>query len=492
MGFQVALVPLFLSYWPAKTYGAWLALQAAYALMTLFDGAHQAYLENEFLKRGHHDLPRLRSALYSALPVGVVLSAAQIAILVAADRMGALGFMTGLGAAADRGLREQAFWVLMSWLAAYLLTLSVSGLIGRALSALGYFSRFAWWGLLYVASSTLVPVLVLWRGGDLLQVGIAQAAVTLAYHLPWFWDARRVLRREQVLPVRPSLHVALANLRGAMMVLFRSLLDLSRQQGLRIILAPLVGLQKLAEFSTQRTVANVALQSLNGLYGPLMPEMMRYVRERNQAKVEGAFAVLWGLLIAILCPLVVVLQGVMPVVYPLWTRGKFPYDALLLDMISSSILVYMIALPAMAVCAGNNLVKLQLSIAVVAALVLFGTLPVFTHLLGLRGAALSLLCAEAAAAMLYVRGASNWLRSAGLLWPRRGFGIASCAVVNSVTGMTLVCLFSGITIAVSAACAAASLVLLLRSWRALPDSIRHNVNDPIWRKLQFLRRLLFQ
>ena len=62
-------------------------------------------------------------------------------------------------------------------------------------------------------------------------------------------------------------------------------------------------------------------------------------------------------------------------------------------MISASIVAYMLALPAMAICTGNNLVKVQLRIAAAAALVLFSTLPISVHFMGLRGAGLSLLIA---------------------------------------------------------------------------------------------------
>jgi O-antigen/teichoic acid export membrane protein len=487
MLFQVALVPLYLSYWSAKTYGAWLALQAAYALATIFDTAHQSYLENEFLKSGRHDLGRLRRALYSAMPVDLLLSVVQIALLLVVYRVGAFSFMTGLGGIADRELRDQAFWVLLAWLVTWSFTLSVSGLVGRALSSLGYYSRFAWWGLLFVISSTLIPAFVLMHGGDLLHVGLAQAGVTMAYHVLWLSDAWRLLRKENVFPVLPSMDTALANLGGAAFVWLRQILDLSRQHGFRIVMAPLVGLQKLAEFSTQRTVANAALQGLNGIYAPLMPELMRYIRERDQGKVEGAFALLWGLLMVLLCPLVVGLQIVMPVLYPLWTRGKFRYDGLLLGIISSSILVYMIALPAMAVCIGNNLVKAQLGIAALAALVLFGTLPVFIHFWALRGAALSLLCAEATAAICYVRQARIWLVSAGLQWPRHGFGIVLCAVVNAVVGMTLIAWLPGASIALFAVFVGLSIPMLLRTWRSLPDANRLYVRGHILHGSQFIR-----
>jgi hypothetical protein len=47
-------------------------------------------------------------------------------------------------------------------------------------------------------------------------------------------------------------------------------------------------------------------------------------------------------------------KAVMSVIHPLWTRGRFVFDGLLLCMVSASIVAYMWALLAMAICIGNN------------------------------------------------------------------------------------------------------------------------------------------
>ena len=47
---QLALVPIYLSFWSPETYGIWLALQTFYALGTIFGMAHLTFLENEFIR----------------------------------------------------------------------------------------------------------------------------------------------------------------------------------------------------------------------------------------------------------------------------------------------------------------------------------------------------------------------------------------------------------------------------------------------------------
>lgn len=486
---QVALVPLYLSYWPARTYGTWLALQAVYSLITIFDTAHQSYLENHFLSIGKTDLQALRTTLFSAIPTGIALSLMQMGLLLLSHHMGWFAFLTDLNHASDTELRSEAFIVLLVWMLVWTLTLSAAGLVTRLLSALGYFSRFAWWGLVFVVASSVIPVITLVRGGSLLQVGLTQAAVTVVYNLFWFMDAVRVLRSESITPIRPNMHTALSTLQQSTFVLFRQLLELARQHGFRMVMNPMVGLQKLAEFSTQRTVANVALQGLNSIYGPLMPELMRYIRERDQAKMEGAFALLWALLILLLCPLIMALQLSMPIIYPIWTRGKFEFDGVLLATISASVLAYMLSLPAVAVCTGTNLVKQQLRVAVLSAGMLLGTLPVFIHFFDLRGAALSLLAAEVTAGLVYVRLSASWLNDAGLKWPSKGFVIALTAVALTLSACYGIALAPTLRVPTTLALVAALGMAITAYFRSLPANTRAYVNTQVIQRFH-LRRLL--
>jgi O-antigen/teichoic acid export membrane protein len=488
---QVALVPLYLSYWPARTYGAWLALQAVYSLVTILDSAHQSYLENHFLSIGKHDLAALRTALYSAIPTGIALSLLQLALLVAAYHLGWFAFLTDLNKPGDAILLSDAFIVLVAWLLVWTAALSTAGLVTRLLSALGHFSRFAWWGLVFVIASAVFPVITLVRGGSLLQVGLTQCAVTLLYHVAWFWDAWRTLKAEGISPIRPQWATALQTLRQSGYVLLRQFLELSRQHGFRMVMNPMVGLQKLAEFSTQRTVANVALQGLNSIYGPLMPELMRYIRDRDQAKMEGAFALLWSLLILLLCPLIMALQLSMPILYPLWTRGKFEFDGVLLATISASILAYMLALPALAVCTGNNLVKLQLRVAIFSAAVLLGSLPVLIHFFGLQGAALSLLAAEMAAGLAYVKVSTNWLAHAGLSWPTKGFAMACMAVVLTLMACYACAIWPHWSLIAACGLAVGLGVCTRAYFKSLPASTQHYLQEQVIRRFrlnQFLMR----
>jgi O-antigen/teichoic acid export membrane protein len=211
-----------------------------------------------------------------------------------------------------------------------------------------------------------------------------------------------------------------------------------RQQGVRLVLAPLTGATGLATFATMRTGANVALQGLNTIINPLLPDLMRFLHDRDQKRSEAAFATIWIVVIVLLAPGVVILQVFIQPFFIFWTQGKISFDPLLFALLSLGVLIYAIVQPAMAVVIGNNLTRLQLALAAMAAAVLFALLFILVPAVGILGAAIALLAAEIAAAVGYKISAVRWLKQNNLAWPDRAFGHALIAVSIAAAALTTV------------------------------------------------------
>jgi O-antigen/teichoic acid export membrane protein len=192
-------------------------------------------------------------------------------------------------------------------------------------------------------------------------------------------------------------------------ILGKSIFENVRQQGVRLLLAPLAGPVGLAAFSTMRTGANVALQGLNTIINPLLPDLMRFLHDRDQARSEAAFATIWIVVVAFMAPGVVILQTFIEPFYIFWTQGKIDFDPQLFAVLSLGVLVYAVVQPAMAVVIGNNLTKTQFVIAGISAIIVFGLLVISVPVIGIFGAAVSLLIAEVVAAVGYKIYAQRWL-----------------------------------------------------------------------------------
>lgn len=470
---QVALVPVYLSYWPSETYGVWLALQAFYAVSIILGMAHLTFLENEFIRIGNADLHTLRLTLWSSMPIGLFIALAQLAIVLLLVQTGAFARLLMPAGELGKSLEADAAWIAIAQVACWLAIVAVSSLAVRALCAIGYFARYAWLGLPYAILNAAVPVVVLANGGSFLAVGLSQVATTFAFYFLSLLDAIWIARRHDLAYRAPDLNLGLTTLRRAAFVLLRLFLEMARQTGFRLLMVPLVGPTKLAEFSTQRTIGNTAYQCMNGVYSPLLPELMRYVREKRQHRMEGALSILWLLLVLVLCPMTIAIQALMPHVYPWWTRNAFGFDAVLLCWLSASVLVSMMSLPAVAICSGSNLVTLQLRIAATAAAVLFVALVPLTQLFGIRGAALALLICESSASALYIRDCAAWLRRMGLQWPTRAFRICFVSVAHTLGAALLIAIWPRLQYAWLLIYLVGWCAIAYRLWSATPLEAKH-------------------
>ena len=425
---QLALVPVMLSYWSVEAYGVWLAVLSVISLVSLIDLGYHEFLMYEFMRIGRDDLTQLRRYLWSGLLGSLLIGALQtvvVALLLATDMLPALFGSVEL---AEPGLLREGGVALLLFSLSWALCNSASGLMFKVLLPFGYYPRMAWWNLglsVFVAASSVASVVL---GAGLQGTALVMTAATILFTGLIYVDLLRLLRREGITYCRPSLVLGYHNFVRSLAVSGKSGLENLRQQGIRLFLPALVGTTGLATFSTLRTGSNLALQGLNTIVQPLMPELMRFLHQRDQERCEAAFGTIWIIVVALMAPAIVVLQVVVEPLYGLWTRGRIPFHPLLFALLSIGVLVFALIQPGMAVVKGNNLLRPQVLLSALAAACvlagLFGLVPG----LGLVGIGVALLVAEMVAAVGYQLVARRWLEAHGLRWPRRAYAIVLTSV----------------------------------------------------------------
>jgi len=465
---QIVLVPVYLVYWDVRTYGIWLAIQALVSLISMLDFGHQTFLGYEFLRIGTGGRSELSKYLWSGMVIGIVIGVAQIVLLAAFHLTGTLSVILGESSRPDPELLHSAGIVLVLLSIAWLIVSGISGLLTRVLTPFGYFPRVAWWGFAYAIVTALSPLIAVVLGADLLITGIAAACGSLAYAIPLYIDLFKLLRKEKILFSRPSWKLGYANFLHSLALFGKSLFENIRQQGARLVLAPLSGAAGLAAFSTMRTGANVALQGLNTITNPLMPDLIRFLHERDQKKSEAAFGTIWIVVMGLMSPGVIILQAFIEPLYTLWTRGKIPFDPMLFAVLSLSVLVYAVIQPAIAVVIGNNMLKPQFGLSCLAAIIVIGGIFLLVPLFGIRGAGIALLLSEVVISSGYLVFAKRWMKGNSLRWPGQAFSMAVVSVFVAAAALAMLIWlpsFMWITLPVS------MIILgwnLMRYWRILP------------------------
>jgi O-antigen/teichoic acid export membrane protein len=465
---QVAAVPIYLHYWDLETYGAWLLTQSLISFVTVADIAYQNYLGYEFLRLGRQNRAEVADVFCSAIPIAFAASFIIFAVLsvaVLTDVLsGWLGISTGLIHAFNTAvLITAATWVL---------TGSAGGVVGRVLYPFDYYPMLAWAGTAFALISAVVPATAVALGSNLIGATLALAVANILYNAVLMSAVLPKAKQEQLFSGTVDLKAGLIKYGTSLALAAQTGLELLRQHGSRLVLLPLVGMTEMAGFSTMRTGANFALQGLNTVTGPVMPELMRFLVARDQARTESAFAVVWLVLCAVLSPGVLVVQYIAPSLFPLWTHGKIIFDPILFGTLSLGVLIVALAQPAAAVVQGNNLLRPQFFISLLAGLLTVFGMYLLVPIVGVRGAALALLSAEIASLLTYMIVAFQWLRGNQMVWPTAASTMALFSVVVAALGMSAIALFPQSGLLYLGLGLTAETLVTIVYWRNLPAIAR--------------------
>ena len=429
VGTQVLLVPLFLSHWTVAEYGCWLIVQTIMGIGSLLSTGLQTYAGYEFLKIGDQKPHESRRLFYSTAPCVLAVSIFELTVLLGLIYFGLIRDLFDAGDSLDATLLHQADVSLVLYSLCYLVASSVGGLAGRAVAPYGYFPRMTWWAVFLALSQALASAIAVASGANLVQTVIWINVITIVANIPIHWDMWRIFRQQELRPVSPDWRLGLVSVGRSLAISFGNILDISRQQGVRIFLGALLGVTRMTEFSTTRTMSNLSMQGVGTVTNPIMPELMRFLRERDVQRTEATIGFVWLFAVVLLAPILVAFQWVMPTVYAAWTRGKITYDPALFALFSATLLLFALARPPLAVLQGNNLLKVQLGISIgISVIALGGILLTATHF-GTLGAATSLLFAELIGTVLAVWYAARWLIDNAIGFPWTLFLVSVLAMV---------------------------------------------------------------
>lgn len=433
---QVILIPIYLSYWDVETYGIWIAIQALVNVVSMLDKGYVDYLGFEFLKLGKDERENISKSMWSGISVIILTGLIQsLAILAFTYTNFFTSFLSEQKTVSVSIVIEARWALVFQWLG-WAYCSNTTGLFFRALTVYGHYSRMAWWDTSIALLTSLLSIIVVTLGAGLLTTSIVSSLFLFLITVPRLVDIKKLMLQEQI-PSRSkiSLKKGIIDYQVSISLSIRYFLENFRQQGVRLILTPLVGLTNLAAFTTMRTGANVIQQGLLTITNPLLPELMRFLKEKNQQKTEASFATVWLLLVTILSPGVLILQIIIEPIFIVWTKQQITFDPILFASLSITILLYALAQPAMAIVMANNLLRPQLIISIFATVATITAIILLVPSLKLQGIGFSLMIGEILALIGFVYYAKQWLNANMLSWPSLSFFIAISSIV-----LTLFCL----------------------------------------------------
>jgi len=472
---QVLVVPIFLSHWTVEEYGYWVLIQTVCAFASIFSSGHQNYVGFEFLKAGENDPKLLAKLFYSAIPYTLLICFIELLVVVGSIYFGLMDSVFGVTYNLNQSILRDAYTGLIIYSVAWLLLAGVSGLAGRLVMVYGYFARFGWWGVMTALAVSLASAIAVLLGANLLETIIITTLANFLINLPVFWDLWRLFRKHQILVCVPDWLLGAQQIARSFALSSATVFDLIRQQGIRMFLSGSVGVAQMTAFATIRTLSNISLQGVGTITNPLLPEMMRYLRNKEQDKIDSSMGFVWLCSVVIVVPVVLFFQWVMPMVFTAWTRGKIPYDAHLFGVFSITLLIFSLSRPPSAILQGNNLANAQLIInALISVFAIIGVI-LMTPLFGILGAAYVLLVSELIGLILTMYYGIQWLNNNRLKWNWRLFNASLISVNLAIVGIASIVVMPQYALWELLLFGVFSLYVGLAFLRELPDSAKQKL-----------------
>ena len=427
---QLLVIPMLLLTWDASTLGLWLAIQALVPAFQILDISFQNFLDGEFLQLPTNERDQFSKLLGSSIPVAILLSGFQFLFVLLAINTNFIAEISGASQVSSRAVFACNLYALLQSLI-WVVFGGIGGIVVKMLVPFGYYARMAWWGVAVSGTSFITAIFVCLMNGELIHACIFQCFTNLLVVGGMSVDLFLIVRKENI-AISPSLSfLGLKNFYYSLAFVFQNFTDYFKQQGTRLLIAPFQGPAGVASFTTIRTGANIALQGMGTITGPILPELMRYLQQRDQARVESSFSTLWAVLVFVLLPGVIILQGVAEPLFLFWTKDKLTFDPPLFAVCSMTVMFFAMSTPAQAIIRGNNILSVQIIASLCSCLSILGLIAVLIRPLGIQGVAIALLGGEIVSSVLYTRAASFWLIDRGLLWPWRTFIIVLASVLFS-------------------------------------------------------------
>ncbi|MBB3836419.1 O-antigen/teichoic acid export membrane protein [Runella defluvii] len=469
---QIMFVPIYLTYWTIETYSIWISCQALMSFITIFERSHQTFLGFEFLKIKNTDVNNLNKTISSGILIGLLLGFIQclaVLLLIKCD------FLRHIFVSISSLNLQTAGYVLFILTLSNLLSSSVGGILVRAVTPFGYYPRMAWWGILSTFSAAFFPLFAVTKGGDLITVSIVTLLSTFISSLFIYFDLYLILKRENIRLVNFSLQEGITNLRNSTIVAIKEFFDNIRQQGTRTLISPFLSPNKFVTFTTIRTGSNIALQGLNTVVNPLMPELVKFLHQKDQDKVNSSISVLWAIVILFMSPAVTILQVYVEPLYLIWTRNKTSFDPYLFSLLSISVLIYAITQPAISIITGNNLLKYQLILSIVSGLILVLSLVILVPKFNLIGIGVSLVFSECTLSIGYHFYCKRWLSLNKLKWPNNLFNHSALSVFCASFSMLLLAYYTNFKILIMVLSISLQIVISYKYVKALPNVVVNKI-----------------
>lgn len=472
---QLVTVPVCLRYWGNDTYGAWLAVYAAYSVVRTLDGGFITYVGNKINVLFHGEQSVVRGVLASAAWGVAIWGLLEIAILCALYATGTMGLIVE-GAAGSSPRAGVALLVLsISWVT----TGTYVGILHRLMIPAGLMYQATWWA---IASQVAQSVSLAAAAAARLSL-VSTAFVVAGIQGAICFGSAMYIRRK--LPAyfpwwrAPSIESGVMDLVRSVPLTLAGMLQQAGTSGLVLVVSAALGPSGVPVFVTLRTLSNLWATLANIVTAPLLPEVVRFYANRESEKLRDTFRAHWLVIGVAVNATLLLAYPLVPYVYETWTAGRLPFDRRVLGLLLASVSVGAMSALGATLLAGVNHMRFVVSAAALRGAVAIGVSSWLLPRAGLAGAGIAVLASEVVIAVvvgMYLRrflfsdpgktllslGAWSWVSTVVVCV----FLVTATDVGGGALGKGGYAAAWGVTVFAS-----------IRAWKGVGDEVRRRLRD---------------
>ena len=413
---NIIALPIYLSYWSVDLYATWILLLAIIVLIKIPIFSYQQYLENEFLKLGKNKKDEISEILYSSTLIIFILSIVVLAITIVAIESSDILYFFKIKESFIDSVKTGIIILFTAEIVGFLQSLFL-----RALYPFGYYPKVSWVGLIHavlVPLSQIIPVIL---GFKLIGVCIATFLVLQIYWIVCFFIFFKIYKKEKILFKKFEFKKNLNHLKKSTFLLFSNSFHFIREEGVRLILAPVVGTIEMVAFAIMRAGSNFIQRFLSAGTGSILVEFIGYINANEKEKFSSIITIMYFVLCFVIMPFALIVQFVAPFIFKIWTKNLIIFDPIVFATLTSMLLITITYKPAQMIISGKNIYKSDFLITLITGLIYIFSLFYLVPKLGIRGAGYSLFFGQIAYLIIAFYIASKWLNNNFISFPKKIF-----------------------------------------------------------------------
>lgn len=329
---QLISVPFCLHYWGKSSYGTWLAVTAAFALLRTIDYGHTIYVGNRLNLLYHLDKSQLRQTLAAAYWGVLLLGLVQLSILGGIYHFNYLTLLIKIPTAEP----QEIFKALLIMSSGWILAATYIGIVHRLLNPAGMLYQATWMMMCLQVLQFFALLLAAKYNLSLLAAASLLTLVQLMFHLlsaiyvkqllpdyyPWWRKAKLNLASLNILRSLPQTSFWMMTQGGA--------------NGIIIQASLILGPAAIPAFTTIMTLSNLWTMVINSLTQPLTPDTVRFYLQRDWHKLRMSSQAQHFLMLGVNL-LLMLSYPLLSMIYQAWTWHQLPFNPLLLNLILAAI-----------------------------------------------------------------------------------------------------------------------------------------------------------